>query len=88
VTPHATSTPSIRLVIWAQLEIDRVQVAVHEVVAVEAGLAPRAVALAGVLADPGDGRLADDLLAEGLLQQRLDVAHRQASEEPDDDQRL
>jgi hypothetical protein len=66
------------LVVQAQLEVDRVQVAVDEVVLVQAALTPGAVALTGVLADPCDGRLADDLLAQRLLQQSLDVSERQA----------
>src|SRR3954451_25101460 len=76
------------LVGGAQLQIDRVQVEVDEIVAAEVALAPRLVALAGVLADPRDRRLRDHVLAERLLQQRLDVTHRQASEEAEDDQRL
>jgi hypothetical protein len=48
----------------------------------EVALAARAVALAGVLADPGERRLADNLLAERLLQQRFDVADRQAPQNP------
>ena len=51
-------------------------------------LTPGAVALTRVLADPGHRRLADHRLTERLLQQRLDVAHRQAPQEPDDDQCL
>jgi hypothetical protein len=42
----------------------------------------------GVLADAGDRRLADHLLAERHLQQVLDVADRQAAQEADNDQRL
>jgi hypothetical protein len=56
-----------RLVVGPQLEVDRVQVAVDEVVGGEIALAPGAVALPGAPADPGDRRLADDLLAERLL---------------------
>src|SRR5512133_12355 len=77
-----------RLIMGAKLEIDRVQVTVHEVVLVEPPRAPRAVALARVLADPRDHRLADDRLIEGLLQHGLDVTHRQAAQAAKDDQRL
>src|SRR6266567_2430198 len=44
------------LIVGAQLEVDRVQVAVHEIVLVEATLAPPRVALTGVPADPRDRR--------------------------------
>jgi hypothetical protein len=64
------------LVVGAQLQVDRVQVAVDEIVGREVSLAPRRVALARVLADPRDGRLADDLLAERLRQEILDVSDR------------
>ena len=77
-----------RLVVGAQLQIQRVAEQVDEVVLVEPALAPAPVALARVLADPGDGRLADHRLIEGLLQRRLDVAHRQPAQERADDQRL
>ena len=77
-----------RLVVGAQLQIQRVQEQVDEVVLVEPALAPAPVALARVLADPRDGRLADHRLVEGLLQRGLDVAHRQPAQERADDQRL
>lgn len=45
-----------RLVLGAQLQVDRVQGEVDQVVLVEAALAPAPVALTSVLADPRDGR--------------------------------
>lgn len=54
----------------------------------ELAAAPRAVALAGVVADPRDRRLRDDRLLEGLLERRLDVADREPAQEGGDDERV
>jgi hypothetical protein len=59
-----------------------------EIVLLEPALAPAPIALARVLTDPGDRRLADHRLIEGLRQRRLDLAHRQPTQQPADDQQL
>lgn len=70
-----------RFVVGAQLQVDRVEEAVDDVVRVEAAAAPGAVALARLLADPRDRRLRDHRLVEGLLERRLDVAYREPAQE-------
>ena len=51
-------------------------------------LAPSRITRSGVRADPRDGRVADHLLTEALLQSGLDVPDRDAPQEAADDQRL
>jgi len=77
-----------RGVVGAQLQVDGVEEQVDEVVLCQAALAPGAVALARGGADSADRRLGDDRTVEGLLQRRLDVAHREAAQEGADDERL
>ena len=76
------------LVVGVQLQVDRVQEAVDDVVLLEPALAPAPVALPGVLQDPRDGRARRDRLVEGLLKHGLDVARRQPAQERADHQRL
>ncbi len=77
-----------RRVVGPQLQLDRVQEAVDEVVLVQAPAAPGAVARLRVLADPRHRRLRDDRPLERFLQRRLDVAYRQPTQERTDDKRL
>ena len=80
--------PLGRRVVGVQLQIDRVEEQVHEVVLLELALAPAAVALAGVLQHARHCRLRDHRLIERLRQRGLDVAHREAAQERADHQCL
>jgi hypothetical protein len=76
------------LVIGAQLQIDRVQEQVDDVVGLQPPAAPLAVSLPRVLTDPRDRALGRDRLLEDLLKRRLDVTRGQAAQEAADHQRL
>jgi hypothetical protein len=75
-------------VVGAQLQIDRIQKQVDDVVGLEALAAPLPVSLAGVLTDPRDRALRGDRLLEDILQRRLDIPRREAPQEAADHQRL
>ena len=69
-----------RLVVWSQLQVDRIQKQVDEVVSCPAPIRPGQVALPRLHADAGDCRLGDDRAIEGVLERRLDVPDRQTAQ--------
>src|SRR5271165_5528970 len=75
-------------VVGAQLQVDRVEEEVDDVVLLKAPAAPLPVSLAGVLTDPRDRALRRDRLLEDLLQRRLDIPRRETPKEAADHQRL
>src|SRR5205823_7315147 len=70
-----------RLILRAQLEIDRGEEQIDDVVLIEPALAPALVALTGVLADPRDCALGGDLLLEELPEGCFHVTGRQTAQE-------
>jgi hypothetical protein len=72
-----------------ELEVATVQEQVVELHRREGSLGPGLELDLDGLADPADGRLGQGSLgSERIGQRRLDVAHRQTSDEPGDDERL
>ena len=86
--PPRDQDPLGGLVVGAQLQIDRVEIQVREIMLAEVTLAPGRIPGGGVLADSRDGRPADHLLPEALLQSSLDITDRQPPQEAANDQRL
>src|SRR5439155_26000331 len=76
------------LIIGAQLQVDRIEEAVDDVVLLETTPAPLSGSLPGVLTDAGDRGARRDRLLEDLLERRLHIARREAPKERADHQRL
>ncbi len=83
--PHAEHT--LLRPRWPRRQEDRIEEEADQADAGEVALAEGPEALLQLAAEPGGGRLRH-LAEPGLLAQRLDVAHRQATHEGADHQRL